>query len=196
MEVAVLGGFADVLACSDPRRVAVCPEHQRISDEQAAAYRRAYREAMLQRRRDGQWERPHEIRTRLEAGQARTVPPVLKPRKSEPRPRVVVVECKRTRSDLLSDLRARKLLKYEDSATHCYLACTGPAFGTDGDPLPMLLGLGLPTSWGVLRVAPTLREVQALRPARKLQPVTPALVYGAAWSLATSLSHRALSGAV
>lgn len=69
-------------------------------------------------------------------------------------PRITVVEVKRTRSDLLADLRAKKLLKYEQGSTHCYLACTPECLRLDRQPinqaLEELTKLGLPTKWGIL----------------------------------------------
>jgi hypothetical protein len=72
---------------------------------------------------------------------------------------IVVVECKRTRSDLLADLRAGKLRRYEAAATECYLLATMPALGIDA-----YMGLtdaerdhaapGLPGEWGILTVSP------------------------------------------
>lgn len=92
-------------------------------------------------------------------------------------PRITVVECKRTRSDLLSDLKAGKMLKYEGVATHCYLCCLPQVFctippGTSRAKrkkmiLEDLHKKGLPTHWGLLEV--TEKATVALKSARKIQ---------------------------
>lgn len=79
-----------------------------------------------------------------------------------PRPRIAIAEVKRTRSDLLADLRAGKLLRYAEVATHLYLAATDEALGLAGDErltrertakvLADLAEHGLPRTWGVLRL--------------------------------------------
>lgn len=68
-----------------------------------------------------------------------------------------IIEVKRTRADLLADLRARKMVrKYPPRSTHCALAL-GPDV-IDGrssrEVLAELEALGLPASWGVLRICP------------------------------------------
>lgn len=85
--------------------------------------------------------------------------PEWKPRRKV-RPRIAIVEVKVSRSDLLSDLRAGKLLRYEPQATHVYLAITGEAMLTPYGHtkahaaawLADLAAKGLPTHWGVLRI--------------------------------------------
>lgn len=63
--------------------------------------------------------------------------------------RIAIIEVKRTRADLLSDLRSGKMIDCYGWATHCYLLL-GPAVAdTSRDELTEL---GLPRSWGVLRV--------------------------------------------
>lgn len=81
-----------------------------------------------------------------------------------PRPRIVVIECKRTRSDLLADLREGKMLGYERTGTHCALAATPEALRITfprmwepvgvAEALADLADRGLPTTWGVLVVVP------------------------------------------
>lgn len=92
--------------------------------------------------------------------------PGFQPREQEGprlhRPRIAVCEVKRTRSDLLADLRERKLLRYGEVATHLYLAATDEALGIKPGDRPTrertdqvlreLAELGLPKSWGVLRL--------------------------------------------
>lgn len=180
VEIAIHKGFADVLAVSDPRRLPVNPEHTTQSKAETKAARAAYRRG--------------EVHTPV-------VPALLRRRNSEPEPRVVVVECKRTRSDLLGDLRAKKMLRYEASATHCYLALTDEVLSTfpkvPSALKSRLVELGLPRTWGILRVninQPGWTGVSALRTARRLQPTTPHAVYGTAWDIACSLSWKAVNG--
>lgn len=71
-----------------------------------------------------------------------------------PKPWIRAVEVKRTRPDLLQDLRAGKLLRYECQATHCYLAATAEALGDDGPE--QLTARGLPRTWGVLKLKPMI----------------------------------------
>lgn len=77
-------------------------------------------------------------------------------------PRIAVAEVKVSRSDLLSDLRVGKLLKYEPQATHCYLAITDGVFldrHLEGAYRPRtqtqvdhLAELGLPAHWGIIHI--------------------------------------------
>ena len=86
--------------------------------------------------------------------------------------RIAVIEVKRQRQDLLSDLRARKLLKYERTSTHCYLAATHEAFGnkTNQEILQDLETKGLPKYWGVLLLPISGRAVKVIRGAKRKQP--------------------------
>lgn len=77
-----------------------------------------------------------------------------------PRPRIAVFEVKRTRPDLLSDLRARKMHGYQEGASHCYLAATPAALLLEGRDRYLKVSIataiadlharGLPEAWGVL----------------------------------------------
>lgn len=196
MEIA--RGRADVLACSDPRRVATCPEHATQSAVEASAARRAYATAWA----DGTGDR----RTRNDraavasAAISRSVPVVLRDRNREPAPRVVAIECKRMRSDLMGDLRAGKMFGYETGSTHCYLAITDAVLGWQGhqrsaELVARLAELGVPPAWGLLRAdinRPGWTGVSCIRQAKRLRPATPFAVYGAAWQIATSLSWRSV----
>lgn len=62
------------------------------------------------------------------------------------RTRIVAIEVKRTRSDLLADLRAGKMLRYEHDGSRCYLAIAEGAL----PDLSELAERGLPKHWGVL----------------------------------------------
>lgn len=70
-------------------------------------------------------------------------------------PRITVVEVKRTRQDLLQDLRKQKLRKYENNSTHCTLAATRAALGWKprmklATVLKDLRKKGLPDYWGIV----------------------------------------------
>jgi len=75
------------------------------------------------------------------------------------RPRIVAVEVKRARSDLLADLRVGKMLRYESVASECYLA-----YASEWSPettqeerdivtVEELAEFGLPSHWGLLRMS-------------------------------------------
>ncbi len=85
--------------------------------------------------------------------------------------RVTICEVKRTRADLLQDLKKKKLLKYEQHGTHCYLAATPEALRydrlTSTEVMADLTARGLPSHWGVLCVGDT---VQVLRGVRRHRP--------------------------
>ena len=86
---------------------------------------------------------------------------------------IVVVECKRTRSDLLADLRAGKLRRYEAAATECYLLASMPALGINAhtsltDAERDHAAPGLPPEWGILTVSPR-GGVYPIRPATRLR---------------------------
>lgn len=84
--------------------------------------------------------------------------------------RIVVCECKRTRADLLADLRAGKMFKYESSSSHCYLAGTAEALGDD--PLNDLTARGLPSHWGVLLLNTSVTCIRSAKSHRKVQERT------------------------
>lgn len=77
-----------------------------------------------------------------------------------PKPRITIAEVKRTRADLLQDLRAEKMHGYAVLGSHMYLAATDEALrwpdrrviGPEDDVLLDLTERGLPKSWGVLRL--------------------------------------------
>lgn len=162
-------GWCDV-ACWELREVtpdATAEEQTRRGREAHAAMVAARDDAEYRRLRD-QWERdrpragiydavgvtcPQRHARGLEWATARG-------KRKPPRPRLQIVEVKRTRSDLLSDLRAGKMLKYEQLATHCLLAVVPDAvvirqqqLASDRPRhtqiLDALADLGLPTRWGV-----------------------------------------------
>lgn len=117
---------------------------------------------------------------------------------------VGLVEVKRTRADLLQDLRRRKMLKYQPQATNLWLAGTEEALrGRDSTVLEDLAARGLPPSWGVLllptegdpaRLSPGL--VWALRGSRRTRVALPGELRLRAYQVGRSLSYRALRGDV
>lgn len=125
--------------------------------------------------------------------------------KRKVKPRIAIVEVKVSRSDLLSDLRAGKLLRYEPQATHVYLAITDetmlvpwapwdPQGATSAAWLADLGAKGLPTHWGVLRVPEShVGAVHSLRqPGRNPHACEPApeLRTSLALKAAVSMAHR------
>lgn len=119
---------------------------------------------------------------------------VLATGKPDKAPKLVIFEVKRTRSDLLADLRAGKMEKYGELASHCYLlvheACL---LGDRRDGAEELAALGVPDGWGILLSTGERRDKlypQSLRTARPLQKVSSALVEVFTRSLARSLTWR------
>jgi hypothetical protein len=109
--------------------------------------------------------------------------------------RVTIVEVKRTRSDLLQDLRANKYLKYEQRSTHCYLAATAEAYGnkTDNQILVDLKNRGVPDHWGLLRFGPR-GGITCIRSAKAHRRTTATAVRSIVRKIARSLAYRALQG--
>lgn len=70
-------------------------------------------------------------------------------------PRVVCIEVKKSRADLLADVNASKYRKYEFGSSHCYLAGTLAAFGVRAiKDMPLAIQdlrfRGFPDNWGIL----------------------------------------------
>ncbi len=67
---------------------------------------------------------------------------------------IYIVECKRTRADLLQDLNKQKMLKYEKATSYCYLLATPEALMSDkfseSEIIADLTAKGLPKQWGIL----------------------------------------------
>lgn len=109
-------------------------------------------------------------------------------------PKIAIAEVKRTRADLLADIRSKKMFKYMANTTHCYLAGTAEALlWNDGDHsvVETLSNLGLPSTWGVL-LLPTKgwKLPISIRPAISQGKVTIDLQNRLAARVAVSLSGR------
>lgn len=158
-------------------------------------------------------QRDMQIRNRQDAADAgRSYLPQVR---RYPSPRVQIVEVKRTRSDLLQDLKRGKMLTYEPRATHCVLAVTDEAMLHKGHPnswtkdeqvryFNALADLGLPVSWGICRFKlwttreghPAIETVCLRRP--RATPLREGLVLGdyrqrITESIARSLVYRVLN---
>ena len=112
--------------------------------------------------------------------------------------KVVAIEVKKTRSDLLQDLRKRKMLKYEKRATHCYLAATAEAFRankfSNREILADLKKKGLPQHWGVLLLpSQGNTKPRVLRGARKHKSVRITTIRTLTRKIARSFMYRVMS---
>ncbi len=164
-EVGIDGGVADVIAITDPA-ITWSPEHAAAhaawKTEWLAAYRAetAAQCAQLAQPTVDQALKSWHLRRETARRDADVrVPRLWADIADKPsRPRVTVIEVKRTRTDLRRDLRAGKMLAYEQTGQACYLAATTEALGdltTKGDrdaALADLADRGLPKSWGVVHL--------------------------------------------
>lgn len=114
-------------------------------------------------------------------------------------PRLQIIEVKRTRADLLGDLRAGKMLKYERLASHCVLAGSADAFGVKPHEaatpriLDDLASRGLPKHWGVARFYGS--SLMMIRNPRRLATViTPEDRDAVVSRIARSMVYRVLGG--
>jgi hypothetical protein len=107
--------------------------------------------------------------------------------------RVTIVECKRTRSDLLQDIRKRKYMKYERNSTHCYFAGTSEAYKSmvDKQILFDFKNRGVPDHWGILHID-AHGKIRCIRKARAHKTITSAQVNSIVRKIARSLSYRIL----
>jgi len=107
-------------------------------------------------------------------------------------PKLAIIEVKRTRADLLADLRAGKMLKYAGIASHCYLLVHGDCMQAKAevDVVAELDELGLPPEWGILRVRMGGHAPRSLRGAKKLQGVSRQLVEVYTRTFARSLAWK------
>lgn len=179
-EVGLSPGVVDVLALSTAKRAGI------LSDNAARAVA------------------THERRVAWRQASGWTDPPV---RPSKIRPRIVVAEVKRTRNDLLRDLRDRKMQGYEGTgATHLYLGATAEAIGAEQpgpEQVDDLRARGLPDRWGVLFLRPIDRKrrdggydsfvsVSSVRPARAVRGLDERLRDALVEVVARSYSYRVL----
>jgi hypothetical protein len=113
--------------------------------------------------------------------------------------RVAILEVKRTRSDLLQDLRKRKMLKYESTATHCYLAATKEALAllskSTYKVLDDLEAKGLPPHWGilVLPTSPKDKRPYILKKARRIKSANTRTINSLIHKIALSMMYRVLN---
>lgn len=106
-------------------------------------------------------------------------------------PKLAIAEVKRTRADLLQDLRNKKYLKYEKNSTHVYLACTKEAFKYTGDDLFQdLENRGVPKKWGLLLITPC--DIVVLRKASAHRTMSRDVFQAAIRKIARSLSFKQL----
>lgn len=115
--------------------------------------------------------------------------------KSRVTDRITIVECKRTRSDLLQDLRAKKYLKYEQKSTHCYIAATAEAYGnkTSNGILVDLKNKGVPDHWGLLQFEQD-SSITCIRSAKAHRKTNTIQIRAIVRKIAKSLCYRALEG--
>lgn len=117
----------------------------------------------------------------------------------ESKTKIVAVEVKRTKADLVQDLKKGKLLKYESNSTHCYLAATREALGIKyakeaPTAIKHLVELGLPRHWGIL-LLPTKGRARpkVLRSSRQIGKPLPGVPEELAIKMAISFSNRILN---
>lgn len=95
-------------------------------------------------------------------------------KESVKRPRIAVCEVKVSRADLLSDLRARKMLRYESQVSHCYLAFGPEVFSNRPQAYAVLNERGLPSDWGIVELSRSgacqLRAAKRIEPPRGAEP--------------------------
>jgi len=112
--------------------------------------------------------------------------------------RIGVIEVKRTRQDLLADLREQKMLRYEQVGTCCWLAAHADALKCEPkgmlsreearEILHKLTELGLPSTWGVLVLRH--RGWYTLRPTKHVRQADPAVMRLWQERIARSLVYR------
>ena len=124
--------------------------------------------------------------------------------------KLVIVEVKRSRADLLQDLKRKKMLGYEKRASHCYLAVTQDCVWTPGELaagehlkptaaksiVKFLQDKGLPTYWGVLLYSPNGAgsDWVCVRQARRTSTrITSATLEAITKKIALSFMYRILS---
>lgn len=219
-EVALPDGVADALAVSKPRdlevEALVAADKARLADRAEANRQEYVRAREAWNVKAMAWDEANRMvatpATKRPKPPAYPSLPSLSHWQTTPESAkgvVGLVEVKRTRSDLLQDLRKKKLLRYEPFATNLWLAGTREAFriGEDvaggGRALVDLKDRGLPSHWGVL-LLPTEgnpdklahSQVWALRGARRSREALQGELRLRAYQVGRSLSYRALRGDV
>ena len=118
---------------------------------------------------------------------------VCKPRARSQR--ITIVECKRTRADLLQDLRANKYRKYEQKSTHCYFACTPEAFRnmSNSQIKADFKNRGVPDHWGILKFGPG-GHLTCIRSAKAHRKSSTTQTRSIVRKIAKSLCYRAIRG--
>lgn len=89
--------------------------------------------------------------------------------------KIMAIEAKVSRPDLLQDLQKQKLRKYEAHASHCYLAC-GPGIlrgSSDEELVEDLHSRGLPDFWGILLAD---KDIRVLRRSKRIRPISIATI--------------------
>lgn len=222
-EVGIDGGVADVLAITDPA-VAWNPDHAEAHRIWKAEWTAAYgaeiaaldsqmgmgRPVIAEIRANTDWASWTARREEARRNADVRVPRLWAGISDKPqRPRVTVMEVKRTRSDLLADLRAGKMLAYEQTGQACYLAATAEAL--KGDTVKAILAdltaRGLPTGWGVVRLSSSgswskgaikvgdeTWSGSCIRPVRKPREASAGELARVHHWLTRSLSYRAVGG--
>jgi hypothetical protein len=177
-EVGNLSGVIDAIGCSYPFCIPVNPEHAAAwkDEERESRVRRMHRFDYLARRArvaelreaNPKWS----CRRAEDVARRETEPPYEPPAgvptthgKMRSKPVIGAAECKTTRADLMADLRASKMRRYEQVATNLFLFATAEALEVPDGPvtdavkdavLSDLTMRGLPVAWGVvlMRVHP------------------------------------------
>lgn len=167
------------------------PWCQLATHEIAGSYARSQHEALKDVRDPVEWRAARDAWAASGGGQLDVVGLTLK---AIPRPRIAIAEVKVSRSDLLSDLRSRKMLRYESQATECAIAVTGAMVGADvGAFLSFVSDRGLPPEWGVIvvddRAVTMVRKWRRLPPPRGREPTEDAR-QRLAVRIGVSLSYR------
>lgn len=113
-------------------------------------------------------------------------------------PRVVCIEVKKSRSDLLADVNAFKYMKYEYGASHCYLAGTLAAFGVKAQAdMPLAIAdlkkRGFPDHWGILLLPRSgYRKPKLIRAARSMRAPLQSELQSLCLKALNALAHKGL----
>jgi hypothetical protein len=105
--------------------------------------------------------------------------------------KVLAIEAKISRADLLQDLQKRKYLKYEKAASHCYIACQKDILrgSSDEELVKDLSTKGLPNYWGILLVG---KDIRVLRRSQRIKPISIATIRKLAIQIAKSYMWKTI----